>query len=167
MWQRAVDCEFLNKMSHASCIRTLFSLVVKNVSCKWKCCITDEFDNEYITEYCESVNMPKPMTISRELFYSDKMVTRRYEQLSDKDKSRFNQMKNLAETIKRDTGDYGLIEDLMAQVVAQRFGRMSKDTVALVMRPKGEGLEGGKALERTGGMLKIKKGWGLSQIGLW
>ena len=30
----AVDCEFLNKMSHASCIRTLFSLVVKNVSCE-------------------------------------------------------------------------------------------------------------------------------------
>ena len=128
---------------------------------------SDEFDEEYITEYCESVNMPKPMTISRELFYSDKTVTRRYEQLSDKDKSRFNQMKDLAETIKRDTGDYGLIEDLMAQVVAQRFGCMSKDTMALVMRPKGEGLEGGKALERTGGMLKIKKGWGLSQIGLW
>ena len=33
------DCEFLNKMSPASHIRTLFSLVVKNISCKWKCCI--------------------------------------------------------------------------------------------------------------------------------
>ena len=27
IWQRAVECEFLNKMSHASHIRTLFSLV--------------------------------------------------------------------------------------------------------------------------------------------
>ena len=44
MWQRAVDCEFLNKMTHASCIRTLFSLVVKNVSCEWKCCITTNAD---------------------------------------------------------------------------------------------------------------------------
>ena len=44
MWQRAVDCEFLNKMSHASRIRTLFSLVVKNVSCEWKCCITTNAD---------------------------------------------------------------------------------------------------------------------------
>ena len=31
-------------MSHASHIRTLFSLVVKNVSCKWKCCITTNAD---------------------------------------------------------------------------------------------------------------------------
>ena len=47
------------------------------------------------------------------------MVTRRYEKLSDEDKSRFNQMKDLAEAIKRDMGDYSLIEDLMAQAVAQ------------------------------------------------
>ena len=40
VWQRAVDCEFLNKMTYASHIRTLFSLVVKNISGKWKCCIT-------------------------------------------------------------------------------------------------------------------------------
>ena len=31
-------------MSHASHIRTLFSLVVKNISCKWKCCITTNAD---------------------------------------------------------------------------------------------------------------------------
>ena len=40
----AVDCEFLNKMSPASRIRTLFSLVVKNISCEWKCCITTNAD---------------------------------------------------------------------------------------------------------------------------
>ena len=44
MWQRAVDCEFLNKMSHTSHIRTLFSLVVENISCEWKCCITTNAD---------------------------------------------------------------------------------------------------------------------------
>ena len=31
-------------MSPASCIRTLFSLVVKNISCEWKCCITTNAD---------------------------------------------------------------------------------------------------------------------------
>ena len=31
-------------MSHASYIRTLFSLVVKNISCEWKCCITTNAD---------------------------------------------------------------------------------------------------------------------------
>ena len=31
-------------MSPASRIRTLFSLVVKNVSCEWKCCITTNAD---------------------------------------------------------------------------------------------------------------------------
>ena len=40
----AEGSEFLNKMSHASHIRTLFSLVVKNISCEWKCCITTNAD---------------------------------------------------------------------------------------------------------------------------
>ena len=31
-------------MSPASHIRTLFSLVVKNISCEWKCCITTNAD---------------------------------------------------------------------------------------------------------------------------
>ena len=106
-----------------------------------------EYDNECITEYCNTVDMPRPMTISKELFYSDKMVLKKYEQLTDEDKDRFDQMKDLAGAIKRDTGDYCLIEDLMAQVVSQRFGCMSKDTVG----PKGEGFEGGKALEQVGG----------------
>ena len=37
-------CEFLKKMSHAGHIRTLFSLVAKNISCKWKCCISTNAD---------------------------------------------------------------------------------------------------------------------------
>ena len=27
-------------MAHNGCIRTLFSLIVKNISCEWKCCLT-------------------------------------------------------------------------------------------------------------------------------
>ena len=74
----------------------------------------DEFDDEYFTKYCETVDMPWAMTISKELFYTDEMVARCYEQLSDEDKARFDQMKVLAESIKQETGDCGLIEDLMA-----------------------------------------------------
>ena len=85
------------------------------------------------------------------------MVTKRYEKLSDEDKSRFNQMKDLAEATKRDTGDYSLIEDLMAHVVAQCFGQMKKEDVAFMMGKKGEGVKGGKALEQVGGRLQIKK----------
>ena len=96
-----------------------------------------ELDNEFITEYCDSIDMLRPMTISKELVYSDEMVTKRYEKLSDKDKSRFNQMKDLAEAIKKDTGDYGLIKDLMAQVVAQCFGQMKKEDIASMMGKKG------------------------------
>ena len=64
----------------------------------------DEFDNEYITEYCETVDMPQAMTISKELFYTDEMVARFYDWLSDEDKTRFDQMKVLAESIKQETG---------------------------------------------------------------
>ena len=59
-----------------------------------------EFDDEFITQYCDSVDMPKAMTISKELFHTDKMVARHYEQLSDEDKARFDQMKIFAESIK-------------------------------------------------------------------
>ena len=74
----------------------------------------DEFDDKYITEYCATVDMPQAMTISKELFYMDEMVARCYDQLSDEDKARFDQIKVLAESIKQETGDYGLIKDLMA-----------------------------------------------------
>ena len=75
---------------------------------------SDEFDDEYITEYCTTVDMPQAMTISRELFYMDEMVSRCYDQLSAEDKARLDQMKVLAELIKQETGDYGLIKDLIA-----------------------------------------------------
>ena len=38
-----------------------------------------EFDDEFITQFCNSVDMPKAMTISKELFYTDEMVARHYE----------------------------------------------------------------------------------------
>ena len=112
-----------------------------------------EFDDEYITQYCDTVDMPRLMTISKELFYTDDMIAKHYEKLSHEDKARFDQMKDLAEAIKRDTGDYSLIEDLMAQ----RFGQMKKEDVASVMGKKGKGVEGGKGLEQVGGRLQIKK----------
>ena len=80
---------------------------------------SDEFDNEYIIEYCATVDMPRAMTISKELLYMDEMVSRCYDRLSAEDEARFDQMKVLAESIKQETGEYGLIEDLMVQVVAQ------------------------------------------------
>ena len=58
------------------------------------------------------------MTISEELFYSDTMVQREYEHLSKEDKKQFDQMKVLAEKIKKETGQYVPIEDMMARVVA-------------------------------------------------
>ena len=93
---------------------------------------SDQFDNEYIGEYCETVDIPHPMTISKELFYTDEMVARCYDHLSKEDKARFDQMNILAESIKQEIGDYGLIEDLMAWVVAQHFGRMKKEDAASV-----------------------------------
>ena len=40
---------------------------------------SDQFDNEYIAKYCKIVDIPHPMTISKELFYMDEMVARCYE----------------------------------------------------------------------------------------
>ena len=102
-----------------------------------------EFDDKFIEEYCNNIDMPRPINISKELFYSDKMVKKRYKKLSDEDTARFNQMKDLAEAIKRDMEDYGLIEDLMAQVVAQHFGQMKKEDVASVIGKEGEDVERG------------------------
>ena len=75
---------------------------------------SDEIDDEYLTNYCETVDSIQPMTVSKELFYTDSMVARNYERLSPEDKKRFDQMKELAESIKQETGNYSLIEDLMA-----------------------------------------------------
>ena len=114
--------------------------------------ITDELLQKYASEMPSEL----PMTISEELFYSDAMVQREYDHLSEEDKKRFDQMKVLAEKIKKETGQYVPIEDMMAQVVAQRFSRMTQQNVATVLGPTGEGPAAGKVLEKKGDILRIK-----------
>ena len=118
---------------------------------------SDQFDDEFLKEYCEPVDIPHPMTISKELFYTDEMVARNYNCLSKEDKDRFDQMKVLAESIKQEMGDYGLIEDLMSRVVAQHYGYMKKTDVAAVMGKEGEDITGGKELKQEGSRLMIKQ----------
>ena len=96
------------------------------------------------------------MTISKELFYTDSMVTRNYARLSKEDQARFDQMKELAESVKQETRDYSLIEDLMARVIGERSGAMKKEDVGAVMGRPGEGAEGGKHLKQESGRLKVK-----------
>ena len=117
---------------------------------------SDEIDDEYLTNYCETTEIIQPMTVSKELFYTDSMVARNYARLSPEDRKRFDQIKELAESIKQETGDYSLIEDLMARVVGERFGSMSKEDVGAVLGRPGEGSEGGKHLKQEGGRLTIK-----------
>ena len=114
--------------------------------------ITDELLQEYASEMPPEL----PMTISEELFYSDAMVQREYDRLSEEDKKRFDQMKTLAKKIKRETGQYVPIEDLMARVVAQRFGCMSQQDIAMVLGPSGKGPTVRKILEKKGDILRIK-----------
>ena len=86
------------------------------------------------------------------------MVERRYAQLSDQDKLHFDQMKTLAEQIKREMGECDLIEEIIARVVHQRYGTMKKEDVGRVLGCEGEGAEGGKVLERAAeGHLRIKQ----------
>ena len=99
---------------------------------------SDDIDDEFLTDYCETVNIIQPMTVSKELFYTDKMVAR----LSKADKERFDQMKELAKAIKWEMGDYSLIKDMMARVVGERFRAMTKEDVRAVMGKEGEGTEG-------------------------
>ena len=117
---------------------------------------SDEIDDKYLTNYCETAEIIQPMTVSKELFYTDSMVARNYTRLSSEDKKCFDQMKELAESIKQETRDYSLIEDLMARVVGERFGLMSKEDVSAVLGRPGEGSEGGKHLKQEGGHLTIK-----------
>ena len=84
------------------------------------------------------------------------MVQREYKHLSKADKKCFDQMKVLAEKIKKETGQYVPIEDMMARVVAQKFGRMTQQNVATVLGPLGEGPAPGKVLEKKGDVLRIK-----------
>ena len=117
---------------------------------------SDEIDDEFLSNYCETAEIPHPMMVSKELFYTDEMVARNYARLSKQDQERFDQMKELAEVIKKETGDYSLIKDLMARVVGERFGGMSKEDVKAVMGKEGEGAEGGKHLKQEGSRLVIK-----------
>ena len=96
------------------------------------------------------------MMVSKELFYTDSMVARNYEMLSPEDKKHFDQMKELAESIKQETGNYSLIEDLMARVIGERFGSMKEEDVRAVMGKQGEGSEGGKHIKQEGSRLTIK-----------
>ena len=117
---------------------------------------SDEIDDEYLANYCGTAEIIQPMTVSKELFYTDSMVARNYERLSPEDKKRFDQMKELAESLKQETGDYSLIEDLMARVIGERFGSMGKEDVRAVLGKPGEGIEGGKHLKQEDGRLTIK-----------
>ena len=47
---------------------------------------SDEIDDEYLANYCETAEIIQPMTVSKELFYTDSMVARNYERLSPEDK---------------------------------------------------------------------------------
>ena len=114
--------------------------------------ITDELLQKYASEMPSEL----PMTISEELFYSDAMVQREYDCLSEEDKKRFDQMKTLAKKIKKETGQYVPIEDMMVWVVAQSFGRMTQQNIAMVLGPSGEGPAAGKVLEKKGDVLRIK-----------
>ena len=96
------------------------------------------------------------MMVSKELFYTDSMVARNYETLSPEDKKLFDQMKELAESIKQETGNYSLIEDLMARVISERFGSMKEEDVRAVMGKQGKGSEGGKHIKQEGSRLTIK-----------
>ena len=118
--------------------------------------LEDVIDEEFLDEYCKEVEHIWPMTISKELFYTDSMVTRNYARLSKEDQAHFDQMKELAESVKQETRDYSLIEDLMARVIGKRFGTMKKKDVGAVMGRPGEGAEGGKHLKQEGGHLKVK-----------
>ena len=65
-------------------------------------------------------------------------------------------MKELAEAIKKEMGEYSLIEDMMAWVISERFGGMTKEDVKAVIGKEGEGAEGGKQLKQEGSRLVIK-----------
>ena len=50
----------------------------------------DEIDDEYLSNYCETTETIQPMMVSKELFYTDSMVTRNYARLSKEDQKRFD-----------------------------------------------------------------------------
>ena len=130
--------------------------MVKEASDSEETLDSDDIDDEFLTQYCEMVDSIQPMTVSKELFYTDSMVARNYKRLSEEDKNRFDQMRELAESAKQETGEYSLIEDLMARVVGERFGTMKAKDVEAVMSKPGEGAERGKHVKKEGSRLTIK-----------
>ena len=130
--------------------------VVKEASNSEDTLDSDDIDDEFLTQYCETVDSIQPMTVSKELFYTDSMVARNYDRLSEEDKKRFNQMKELAESAKQETGEYSLIEDLMARIMGERYGAMKAEDVEAVMGNPEEGAEGGKHVKKEGSRLTIK-----------
>ena len=79
--------------------------MIKEMSDSEETLDSDEIDDEFLTHYGETVDSIQPMTVSKELFYTDSMVARNYEWLSEEDKKHFNQMKELTESTKQETGD--------------------------------------------------------------
>ena len=69
--------------------------VVKEASDSEDTLYSDDIDDKFLTQYCETVDSIQPMTVSKELFYTDSMVARNYERLSEEDKKRFNQLRSL------------------------------------------------------------------------
>ena len=65
-------------------------------------------------------------------------------------------MKVLADKIKKETSQYVPIEDMMARVVAQRFGCTTQQNITTILGPSGEGSAAGKILEKKGDVLRIK-----------
>ena len=130
--------------------------MVKEVSDSEETLDSNDIDDEFLTQYCETVDSVQPMTVSKELFYTDSMMARNYEWLSEEDKKHFSQMKELPESAKQETGEYSLIEDLMARIVGERFGAMKAEDVEAVMGKPGEGAEGGKHVKKEGSRLTIK-----------
>ena len=47
---------------------------------------SDEIDDEYLANYCETTEIIQQMTVSKELFYTDEMVAQNYARLSKQDK---------------------------------------------------------------------------------
>ena len=48
---------------------------------------SDKIDDEYLSNYCETMEIIQPMMVSKELFYTDEMVARNYARLSKQDKN--------------------------------------------------------------------------------
>ena len=50
--------------------------VVKEASDSEDTLDSDDIDDEFLAQYCETVDSVQPMTVSKELFYTDSMVAR-------------------------------------------------------------------------------------------